>query len=110
MHERAATRAIELVPKSSREELGPMFTNFAEAFRKAIDLKSRPWMLSLCNLAKKKAEKIETTVLAMRRAHWRQVVGITAQAGSTHAPRPTKAAYRYARDGADGWITSPIGK
>ena len=59
-------------------------------------------------MAKKKAEIIETTMLATRKAHWKQVIGITVEAGSTRAPRPTKAAYKYARD-TDGWVTSPIG-
>ena len=47
-------------------------------------------------------------MLATRKAHWRQFIGITVEEGSTRAPRPTKAAYRYAR-GTDGWVTSPIG-
>jgi len=97
MHARATTNAIELVPKSASEELEQNFKNFAKAFRDAIDAKSRPWLLSLCNLAKKKTEIIATAVLAMRRAHWKQVIGITIEAGSIRAPRPTKAAYRYAR-------------
>jgi hypothetical protein len=36
------------------------------------------------------------------------VVGVTPESGSSRAPQPTRAAYRYVR-GTDGWTTSPIG-
>ena len=108
MHARAIAKATELVPKSARDDLDENFKNYAKAFQDAIDAKSRAWLLSLCNLAKRKAEMIESTALATRRAHWKQVIGITVENGCTRAPRPTKAAYRYAR-GTDGWATSPVG-
>ena len=64
-------------------------------------------MRPLCNLAKRKAELIENNVLAMRRAHWKEVIGVTVERGSSRAPRPTKAAYMYIR-GTEGWTSSPV--
>ena len=83
------------------------FKKIAEGFEEAVDRNSCNWLLSLCKLAKRKAELIENSVIAMRRAHWKEVFGVTAESGSTKKPRPTKAAYRYVR-GNEGWVSSPI--
>ena len=45
--------------------------------------------------------------MAMRRAHWKEVIGVTTESGSSKKPRPTKAAYRYVR-GIEGWVSSPV--
>ena len=45
--------------------------------------------------------------MAMRRAHWKDVIGVTVEKGSANKPRPTKAAYRYV-SGSDGWTTSHV--
>ena len=66
------------------------------------------WLLSLCKLAQRKAELLEASALAIRRANWLQVIGVKAEKGSTKQPTPTRAAYRYVR-GTDGWVTSPLG-
>jgi len=108
MHARALTKVIDCFPKSARNDLTEHFSNFAASFQLAVDLGSATWLRSLASLAARKAELIENTVLVMRRAHWKHMVGVTVEDGSTRAPRPTKAAYRYIR-GVDGWTTSPIG-
>ena len=107
MHAKALHGAIELVPKTARDEFEIPFQNVANGFAEAVERNSRSWLLSLCKLAKRKAELLENSILAMRRAHWKEVIGVTAENGSSKKPRPTKAAYRYVR-GNEGWVSSPV--
>ena len=57
----------------------------------------------------RKAELLENSVMAIRRAHWKEVIGVTAEKGSSNKNRPTKASYRYI-SGSEGWTTSPVGQ
>ena len=68
-HVAALASTIELVPKNARNELEPHFKNFAVSFQAAVKRQSCTWLLSLCKLATKKAEKLEAEILSAKRAH-----------------------------------------
>ena len=67
-HVAALANSIELVPKTARTDLEPRFKNFAVSFAAAAKRQSCTWLLSLCKLAKKKAEQLEAEILSAKRA------------------------------------------
>ena len=67
-HVAALVNSIELVPKTARANLEMHFKNFAESFAAAVKRQSCTWLLSLCKLAKKKAEQLEAEILGAKRA------------------------------------------